>query len=78
LYISALVMSRCCCAGVGKNPVLLAGFPLCEGIMPGGEVCGTSDNCIRGDVAGTKGYEDGPGLGGIPRPVALPGNCDAE
>ena len=76
LYMSP-VMSICCCAGVGKNPVLLAGFPLCEGIMPGGEVCGIPDNCIRGDVAGTKGYGEGPGLGGIPRPVLL-GNCDAE
>jgi len=74
LYVSLVMPSCCCCAGVGKNPVL-EGFPLCEGIMPGGEVCGIPDNCIRGDVAGTKGY--GPGLG-IPRPVALPGNCDVE
>lgn len=45
--------------------------------MPGGEDCDISDNCIRGEVAGTNGYEDGLGLGAIPRFVALPENCDA-
>lgn len=68
-------MSICCCAGVGKNPVLLAGFPLCEDIMPG-DVCGISGNCIGGELPEPKGYEDGLGLGGIPRPAELPGNCD--
>lgn len=78
LYILSPVMSSCCCAGVGKNPILWTGLPLCEAIIPVGDVCDISDTCIGGDVAGTKGYEDGFGLGGTPRPVALPANCVGE